>query len=84
MDCKILTVISVYILEVLHYIKHHKGNLTHNLNIYDDNARRKCDCHIQICNTSLFKKSLISVGIVLCNKVPNNKKKLESFLKCLK
>jgi len=61
MDCKILTVI----LEVLHYIKQHNGNMTQNLNICDDNVRKKCDCHVQICNTSLFKKSVINVGIVL-------------------
>jgi len=41
MDCKILTLISLYILEVLHYIKQHNGNLTQNLNIYDGNMRKK-------------------------------------------
>jgi hypothetical protein len=79
MDCKILTVISLYILEVLHYIKQHNGNLTQNLNIYDGNMRKKCDYHVQICNTSLFRKSVLSVGTVLYNKVPNRIKKLESF-----
>jgi len=40
---------------------------------------KKCDYHVQICNTSLFKKSVLSVGTVLYNKVPNRIKKLESF-----
>jgi hypothetical protein len=41
--------------------------------------RKKCDCHLKICNTSLFEKSVVSVGIVLYNKAPNRIKKLESF-----
>jgi len=41
MDCRSLTVISLYILEVLYYIKQHNGNLTQNLNIYDGNTREK-------------------------------------------
>lgn len=35
------------------------------------NKRRKCDSHVQICNTSLFNKSVINMGITLYNNMPN-------------
>jgi hypothetical protein len=41
--------------------------------------RRKCDFHIQSCNTSLFKKSMMNAGVKLYNSVPNRIKELESF-----
>jgi hypothetical protein len=41
--------------------------------------RKKCDFPVQSCNTSLFQKSVINMGIKLHNKVPNRITKLESF-----
>ena len=40
---------------------------------------RKCDFHVLSCNTSLFKKSVINMGIGLYNKMPTKIGQLESF-----
>jgi hypothetical protein len=42
---RILTVTSVYILEVLCYIKKYKGDLKHNCKIHEYNTRSKYDLH---------------------------------------
>ena len=48
--------------------------------MYEYNIRRKCDFHVINCNTSLFKRSVINMGIRLCNKMPTKIKQLfESF-----
>jgi len=41
--------------------------------------RRKFDFHVQVCNKSIFKKSVIIMKIKLYNKVTNRIKKIESF-----
>jgi len=38
------------------------------------------DLHIKTCNTNLYKKSIINIGIRLCNKVPIHIKKLEEYV----
>jgi hypothetical protein len=58
---RIHTVTSLYMLEVLCFIKKYKGNLKHNFAIHEHNTRGKYDLHTQFCNTSLFQKSVIVV-----------------------
>jgi hypothetical protein len=54
--------------------------LRRNSDIYGYNTRRKCDFHIQSCKTSsLFKRSVINVGIRMCNKMQTITKQLDSF-----
>ena len=43
------------------------------------NTRRKCDFHVPGCNTSLFKRSVINMGIRMYNKMPARIKQLRSF-----
>jgi len=63
---------------MLCYIKKHEIYLRRNLNKYEYNTRRKCDFHVLSCNTSLFMRSVINMGIRLY-KMPTEVKKLESF-----
>jgi hypothetical protein len=35
--------------------------------MYEHNMRRKCDFHVLSCNTSLFKRLVINMGISLYN-----------------
>ena len=56
------------------YIKKNNTYLRRNL----DNMSRKCDRHILSCNTLLFKKCVINMGIRLYNKMPTKMKNLES------
>jgi hypothetical protein len=58
----ILTVTSLYILEVISYIKKHKADLIQNINIHNHNKRLNKDYHVNYCRTSLFKRSIINRG----------------------
>jgi hypothetical protein len=58
---KILTVTSLYMLEVMCFIKKYKCNVKHNYAIHEHNAISKYDLHTQFCNTSLFQKSVINM-----------------------
>jgi hypothetical protein len=59
---RILMVTSLYVLEVMCFVKKYKGNLKHNFAIHEHNTRIKYDLHTQICNTALFQKSVINMG----------------------
>jgi hypothetical protein len=78
-ELRILTVISLYVLEVLCYMKKYRGNISENSVIHDHNTRRKTDLHIQSCRTSLFQKSMINIGIKLINYLPAELKQLRNF-----
>jgi hypothetical protein len=52
------------------------GDLKQNLIIHGHNTRRKLDLHIYFCNTVLFQRSVINMGIKLFNNLPDNKKNL--------
>jgi hypothetical protein len=75
----IFTVTSLYILEVISYIKRHKADLIQNINIHNHNMRLNKDYHINYCRASLFKRSVINRGIELYSKVRNKIKNMESF-----
>jgi hypothetical protein len=67
-------VTSLYVLQAVCFIKY-KGDLKHNFAIHDHNTS-KYDLHTQICNTSLFQKSVINMGIKLYTYLPSKIKKL--------
>jgi len=73
-ELRILTVTSLYVLEVLCYMKKYKRSISENLEIHDHNTRRKIDLHIQSCRTSSFQKSVINTGIKLFNHLPSELK----------
>ena len=78
-DYRILTVTSLYILEVLRYIKRYKGSLKHDVSIQSHNTQSKLTFHVELCNTVLFQNSVVNMGIKLYNKVPESIKKLDNF-----
>src|SRR5215510_2703363 len=75
----ILTVTSLYVLEVLCYMKKYNGNILENSAIHYHNTRRKIDFHIQSCRTSSYQKSVINTGIKLFNHLPSELKQLHDF-----
>lgn len=83
MEHGILTVNSLHVLEVLCYIKKYNGNVKQNFMIHEDNTRSKYDLHTQLCNTSLFQKSVINMGTKLYKYLPSNIKQLNNF-KCFR
>jgi hypothetical protein len=76
---RILTVTSMYVLEVLCYIKKYKGDLKHNCEIHEYNTINKYDLHTQSRNTSLFQNSVLHMGIRLYKCLPLKIKKLDNF-----
>ena len=53
--------------------------MKHNSAIHGHNTRRKQVLHIQQCNTALYQKSVINMGIKLYNKLPIQIKQLDTF-----
>jgi hypothetical protein len=64
-DYGILTVTSLYILEVLCYIKKYKADLIQNMNIHSYNTKINKDFHVTFCRTTLLKKSVVNMGTEL-------------------
>ena len=60
---RILMETSLYVLEVLCFIKKYRGNLKQNFMIHDHNMISKYNLHTQFCNTTLFKKSVLNMGV---------------------
>jgi hypothetical protein len=60
----ILTVMSLYILEVISYIKKHKADLIQNMNIHNHKITLNKDYHVNYCrnmeNFPIFKRELKS------------------------
>ena len=75
---KFLRIVS-YILEVLGYIKRYKENLKQNRLIHGHNTRSKLKFHVEFCNTVLFQKSVVNMGLKLYNKMPESLKKKDNF-----
>jgi hypothetical protein len=72
-------VISLYILEVLDYIKRYKRSLKQNVSIQGHNTCSKLNFHVEFCNTVLFQKSEVNMGIKLHNRVLESIKNLDNF-----
>ena len=69
-DYRILTVTSLYILEVFCYIKRYKENLEQNWSIHGHNLRSKLNFHVEFYNTVLLQKNVVNMGIKFYNKEP--------------
>jgi hypothetical protein len=72
-----LTVACLYIQEIVCYIKKYKDTLEQNVQFHNYDTQRKLDLHVQFCNTDLFRRSVVNMGIRLDNKVPDHIKKFE-------
>ena len=75
-ELNILTLVSLYIMEVICYIRKHQF-VDQNSNNHAYNTRRKMDIHIQSYNTDLYKKSVINMGTKLYNKLPGYTKGIQ-------
>ena len=78
-ELNILTIVSLYILEVINYLRRHHQFAELNSNVHAYNTRRKGDIHIQSYKTDLYKKSVINMGSNLYNKLPDYIKEIESY-----
>ena len=67
---------SVYVFNVLCFIKKYKWNLKQNFVIHEHNTRSKYDFHTQFCNTTLFEVSVLNMGVKLYKYLPLKIKKI--------
>jgi hypothetical protein len=72
-ELNILNIVSLYILEVISYLRRHHQfvELNSNVHAYTYNIRRKRNIHIQSYKTDLYKRSVINMGSKLYNKLPD-------------
>jgi len=47
--------------------------------IHECNTRNKYNVHTQLCNTTLFQKSVLNVGVKFYKYLPSKFKKLDNF-----
>jgi hypothetical protein len=68
----ILLLSSLYIYEILLYIKSNLNDFKTNSVLHSHNTREKDDLYIVPCNTSLYKNNFINVGLRVLNHLPQN------------
>jgi hypothetical protein len=78
-ELNILTLVSLYVMEVTYYIRKHHQFVDLNSNIHAHNTCRKMDIHIQSYNTDLYKRNVINMETKLCNKLPGYMKEIDSY-----
>jgi len=75
---KILTMASIYILEVLYFIKNYI-NIEHNYDVHKYDTRSSHDLSVSGCTTYLYQNNVLNAGIKLYNKLPENIKRLHTL-----
>jgi hypothetical protein len=65
---RILTMTSIYVLEVLCYIKKYKGDLKHNCEIHEYNTRSKYDLHTHLA-IHLYSKTVCYIWLLDCTNI---------------
>jgi len=78
-ELNILTIVSLYILELISYLRRHHQFVQLNSNVHTYNTRTERDIHIQSYNTDLYKRSVVNMGSKVYNKLPNYLKETESY-----
>ena len=69
-ELNILTLPSLYILEVTCFIRKYCQYLELNGYIHNHNTRWQKDIHIRSCKTEMYKKSVINMGTKIYNNLP--------------
>ena len=76
---RILTLTSLYILEMLCFMKEYEGNQKHGFGIHGHNTRNKFGLCTQYSSTVLYQRSATNMGIQLFNKLPVQIKQVDSY-----
>jgi hypothetical protein len=72
---------SIYIYEVLVYMKSNLNIFVTNSGVHSHNTRKKDDLFIVPCNTSLRKNNFNNIGLRLLNHLPQYMKKIPALYK---
>ena len=76
-EFKILTIASLYILEVTCFIQKYCKSLEKNTQLHQHDTRRKLDIHVKMKNMETYKKSVINTGTKIYNKLPGFLKEID-------
>jgi hypothetical protein len=80
----ILSLPSLYIYEILVYIKTNLNTYATNSGMHSYNKRRKDDLFIVPCNTSLCKYNFNNIGISMLNQLPQGIREIPVLYKFIK
>jgi hypothetical protein len=75
----ILTITSLYILEILCFIIKNKIYTTQYSDIHSYNTIHKHNLYVELCNTARCKKSVINMGTKIYNNLPLEIKSIDNF-----
>jgi len=75
----ILTMASLYILEVTCFIRKNCKFLEQNSQVHQHDTRRKLDIQVKMKSTEIYKKSIINMGTKVYNKLPRFLKEIEEY-----
>jgi len=78
-ELNILTLSSLYTLEVTCFLKSYCQSLELNANVHNHDMQRKMDIHIKSHRTNLHKNSVINMGSIIYNKLLDHLKEIDSF-----
>ena len=75
----ILPLPSMYMMEIVYYIKMNVGGLDQNSVRHNYNTCHRSDLPLQFCRNDSLKTSINNMGVKLYNKLPNHVKNLENL-----
>jgi hypothetical protein len=78
-EMSILTLASLYILEVTCFIRKYCQSLEINSHVHNYNTQRKMDFHVQSYKTDIYKNSVINMGTKVYNKLPGYIKEIRNY-----
>jgi hypothetical protein len=68
---------TLYISEMVCWIKYYRGKLKYNSDVHEYDTRHKTDLHLLTCRNNMAKYNGINMGIILYNRLPDYIKKLD-------
>ena len=77
---KILPLPSLYVYEILLYVRKQKHLFIQNNEFHNHNTRQKEDLHVLHHSTALYKNGVLNSGIRLYNNLPKTLKELKTFV----
>jgi hypothetical protein len=75
----LLSLLCMYIFEIVCYIKSNLEKLEQNKAIHNYNTRQNLNLHVQFCRTKVLKNGMLNMGIKLYNKIPNKIREVEKM-----
>jgi hypothetical protein len=75
----VLTLASLYILELTCFIRKYCQYLELNSHVHNHNTRKKMDIHVQSHKTDIYKKSVLNMETKVYNKLPSYIKEIDHY-----